>query len=77
MSGFLVVLRCTMDDFPLALFETADAANNFARQFDPDADLPIEEIWSIDRSSINGVCIVQFRNGVPVASDRVRNLETV
>lgn len=77
MNGFLVVLRCTMDDLPLALFETADAANNFARQFDPDADLPIEEIWSLSRSSINWVSIVQFRNGLPVASDRACNLETV
>ena len=77
MSGFLVVLRCTMDDLPLALFETADAANNFVRAFNPDTDLPIEEIWTLDRSSINGVCIVQFRNSVPVGSERVRDLETV
>lgn len=78
MNGYLVVLRCMMDDLPLGLFATRAKALKFALNLDFDGELPIERVWGIDRSSITQVDILQFKNGEPVARFAVdREVEEV
>ena len=60
MNAFLVLLRHTMDDFPLFLAETLDAAEAFidAAKWDaPD--------WSKGSTPVS-LCIVEFKDGLPV-----------
>ena len=71
MNAFLVLLRHTMDDFPLFLAATRDAAEAFidAAKWDaPD--------WS-DASTPVSLCIVEFKDGLPVDwPEEIRRFDT-
>lgn len=62
MNGWLVVLSCTMDDFPLRMFNTQREAKNFTKELDPETvDIPFE----LDPSSPFCIKLMKFVNGLP------------
>ena len=72
MNGFLVMLRHTMDDFPLFLSDTFAGAKKFAERAKWDA-IPD---WAIEGSSPISIEILEFRNGKYVgAPECVRRYE--
>jgi hypothetical protein len=70
MNGFLVMLRCNMEDVPLAFYATLDFAAETARRAAKFPDAAREGvIGKIDypgRSALNHVLIVRFEDGQPV-----------
>lgn len=67
MNGYLVLLNHTMDDLPIGLFETSEAAEAFAKRARPMPAKRIRDIFGSDCSTPCCVSIVQFRNGRPVS----------
>lgn len=66
MNGFLVIARCGMDDIPLGLFETEEAARVYGRMQTTDT---VREkaatVFLLDVSEIICVDLVKFVAGSP------------
>jgi hypothetical protein len=74
MNGFLVLLRHTMDDFPVYLCETHEEALKAAKEQDwfcPE----IQRLFVLDATTPVEILVVKFENGIPVAGDTVRTYE--
>lgn len=62
MNGWLVLLSCTIDDFPLRMFDTQREAKKFAKELDPETvDIPFD----LDPSSPVCTKLMKFVNGLP------------
>lgn len=66
MDGFLVVLRCSMDDISLSLHATKAEAETAASEVTGNEEV---ECWGRNIGSPGCVCIVEFNDGKPVALD--------
>jgi hypothetical protein len=77
MNGFLVLLRCGMDDLPLGLFATHTAAWNFAKGIVPTSEeiAVTERVLSLDVSDLHAVSVMSFDNGVPVKCEFVHGFK--
>jgi len=72
MNGFLVLLRHTTADLPVALFANGDDAIRECDRIAAGDGMPTEEIRDIygtECASPVEVVVVEFRDGTPVASD--------
>ena len=64
MDGFLVLLRHSMDDLPIALFTTYEQASRFAGKVKPMPTAAIRKLFQLDSTPVS-VCIVTFIKGRP------------
>jgi hypothetical protein len=65
LSGYLVIWRHTMDDVPLGLFSSADAALQFAMTVTFDAAYATARKLDIDCSTPVCFAVVPFESGLP------------
>jgi len=65
LSGYLVIWRHTLDDVPLGLFSSADAALQFAQTVTLDAAYAIANKLEIDCSTPVCFAVVTFEDGRP------------
>jgi len=75
MNGFLVVLRHTMDDLPVALFDNWEAALEYAMAI---KGMPCNwdrEVFNTDCSTPCAVAIATFKNSFVAQFDIVRTLD--
>jgi hypothetical protein len=76
MNGFLVLGRCSADDVPMRLFATRGEAWEFAREVDADDVRTSAELVSrVSVSDILAVAVVEFRDGVAVRVEKVKDLD--
>jgi hypothetical protein len=71
ISGFLVVIRCTMDDFPVAFFTDRKEALLHAGDLSvhDDCDLPpegVRDIFWVDATEPQFIDVYEFTDGLPV-----------
>jgi hypothetical protein len=79
MNGFLVIARCQMDDVPMHLSATRAEALEFANTTQP-VDV-VAEAADVNRVKIReqSTCrlvLVEFRNGIPLPMENVREFPT-
>lgn len=75
---WLVLLRHSMEDLPVAIFEGPDAkrkAKMFADYCDPMGTKEAREVLSTDCSTPICVWVIKFVSGRPVSSEMVREIE--
>jgi hypothetical protein len=71
LSGYLVIWRHTMDDVPLGLFGSADAALQFAMTVTFDAAYATARKLEIDCTTPVCFAVVTFENGLPTEIESV------
>lgn len=71
MNGFVVLLGCSIDDFPVRLCATMEEATAFISGRDPLAGLTAEEedVMGMDQSEPVCFSVVEFRDGKPVSRE--------
>ncbi len=72
MKQYLVQLRHTMDDLPLAIFGSRKKALAFAEKVKPMPTNKIRKILATDCSTPVGVNICTFVDGVPTKAETVK-----
>jgi len=65
MNGYLVLLSCTMDDFPVLLTEDKELAISAAQNYYAAVPERIQDLFGIDATEIVCTKIVQFSLGEP------------
>jgi hypothetical protein len=73
MNGYLVMLRCSIDDIPLRLFAERGDACQYADDVTPDYGERESTILRIDKSEVCNVSIYHFEHGVLESFEVVRN----
>ena len=63
---FLVLLRCNLDDLPLGIFETQDAAVTFCQGLTLRQAERVQRLLTADRSEYLHLSVVRFLDNVPV-----------
>lgn len=75
MNGFLVVVRCGMDDLPVRLIADEEAAMSYASAV-PAADVAlVKKTLVLDTSVFHGTGVVLFVNGQPVGYRHVLDFD--
>lgn len=81
MNGYLVMIRCTMDDVPLRLFDSRKKATRFAYRLRNDPSLlPAEmkkasDLLGYDLTGSLLVAVVRFLKGQVTSTDIVHQFE--
>jgi hypothetical protein len=76
MNSFLVVGSCLCDNIPIQLFGNREDALEFANSLTAeDIALKAYEVFWVSPSDIVCVEIVEFHNGAPLPSEKVRHFE--
>lgn len=65
MNAYLVLLRHTMDDLPIALFGDRDRAVKFAQKTRPQPTDAIRNFYNADCATPVAVVVVEFVRGKP------------
>lgn len=76
MNGFLVLIRHTMDDFPVALLPNRHLAEGAASTVDPMLPEHVRTVFKSDASTPVCVAIVEYKDGWPVSMDIVRYFDS-
>lgn len=68
MNGYLVLVRCNLDDVPVRFFPTLEEAAIYAQRQDIEetADNIAQDVFGVELSQANYVDVVKFQDGVPV-----------
>lgn len=76
MTGYLIILRHMMDDFPMGLFVGRQAAIDFADHLDwYPTDEMIQRVGFPDSGTPLSICMVRFISGKPVRIELLREWE--
>lgn len=75
MDGYVVLLRHTMDDLPLALFGSHADAVAFAKTVDWMPTDKVRDILGTDCSTPCVIAIAEFREGLLYSLEIVRDIE--
>ena len=75
MNGYLVVVRCGMDDLPCRLFADKGKAEAFAKEpIEAEVDR-VAKLLNLDVTDLCNVSVATFADGVMTACDIVRDFE--
>lgn len=66
MNGFLVLLSCTMDDFPIFLTDNEDEAIRVAKEHDGIVPEPVQAMFDLDATELVCTKVVLFVQGKPI-----------
>lgn len=66
MNGFLVLLSCMADDFPILLTDDEDVAMQVAKEHDGVVPTYIQDMFGIDATDSVCTKIVLFTYGIPI-----------
>jgi hypothetical protein len=75
MNGFVLMLRHTLDDMPVGLFQTYRDALIAAENRDWDLTANEEDIFAFDATTPNNMAVIEFKDGAPVKMTIVRYAE--
>lgn len=70
---YLVLYRCTMDDFPVAISTNWDEALAIAMGLSDEPPEDLGDILGLDPSTPHSVGIVTFINGKPAGIDTIQD----
>lgn len=81
MKFFLVLLRCSLDDLPLRLFDDSagyqERIDAFVASVSAATITGVEDVFGLDVSEPFHVTLVTFEGGLPVKTEIVRDLKGV